>query len=295
MRKENRIAKFQTPPRSTTPRAGEQPIAAVRQVCLPSRRVVDQVGADADWPVCIHSGGGRAVASHKSGSPGRRRANRGRRRRCLSKMSCCASAWIGKMEDCWHWRMLPCEAQSRGRWKISRRTLAIELSRDGRKTVLQPEQAAAFRCETASPDQNRLRLTWEDFSSLDAAGLRVEVVAELEGGEPVSRWGISVDKPAAVGLEEIRFPRLVRSPPAGGATCRSRLDGTAVGRSAKDARRHGGRRGAGSPGIIPACSLQCWPTTRTADAASRRRATTRPPAARRLLFGGRPAATCTTR
>ena len=84
----------------------------------------------------------------------------------------------------------------------------LELSRDGRKTVLQPEQAAAFRCETASPDQNRLRLTWEDFSSLDAAGLRVEVVAELEGGEPVSRWGISVDKPAAVGLEEIRFPRL---------------------------------------------------------------------------------------
>ncbi|MGI6417948.1 MAG: hypothetical protein ACOX1P_20030 [Thermoguttaceae bacterium] len=28
MRKENRIAKLQTPPRSTTPRAGEQPIAA---------------------------------------------------------------------------------------------------------------------------------------------------------------------------------------------------------------------------------------------------------------------------
>ncbi len=84
----------------------------------------------------------------------------------------------------------------------------MELSRDDRKTVLQPEQAAAFRCETASPDQNRLRLTPRKFSSLDAAGLRVEVVAELEGGEPVSRWGISVDKPAAVGLEEIRFPRL---------------------------------------------------------------------------------------
>ncbi|MDI9444962.1 MAG: hypothetical protein QM844_12415, partial [Planctomycetota bacterium] len=75
----------------------------------------------------------------------------------------------------------------------------LELSRDGQKIVLQPEQAATFRCAAVSPDQNRLRLTWEDFSSAGAAGVRVEVIVELEGGEPVSHWGISVDKPAEVG------------------------------------------------------------------------------------------------
>ncbi len=80
---------------------------------------------------------------------------------------------------------------------------------DGDKTItLTPSQTNAFHAENLPAGANGLRLIWEGLAISGASGGRVEVVVRLDEGEPVSRWGISVELPDGAKLGEIRFPRV---------------------------------------------------------------------------------------
>jgi hypothetical protein len=84
----------------------------------------------------------------------------------------------------------------------------LELIQHGQRTALSPAEAKAFRCEILPPAQSRLRLTWTDFTLPGASECRVEATVRLDDAEPMSRWEIAVDKPAGIGLRQVRFPRL---------------------------------------------------------------------------------------
>jgi len=88
-----------------------------------------------------------------------------------------------------------------GLWELS-------VADDGKPTTLEPGQTKEFRAEELSTGENALRLIWDGFSISGTTGGRVEVVVRLDEGEPVSRWSISVEMPAGLTLDEIRFPRV---------------------------------------------------------------------------------------
>jgi hypothetical protein len=84
----------------------------------------------------------------------------------------------------------------------------LEVVIDGRRAVLTPAQAKAFRCERLAPAQTRLRLTWSGFTLPGASQCRVEAEVELSADTPDSQWKIAVHKPSELGLRHVRFPRV---------------------------------------------------------------------------------------
>ena len=84
----------------------------------------------------------------------------------------------------------------------------LEVVIDGRRAVLNPEQAKTFRWEIPSSGQRRLRLTWKGFTLPGASECQVEATVRLPDDEPVSRWEIAVQRPPGLELRAIRFPRV---------------------------------------------------------------------------------------
>ena len=79
--------------------------------------------------------------------------------------------------------------------------------------VLGPEQAKSFHGERVGRSRARhLKLAWDEFNLAAAPRLRVEVTVRLDEKLPVSRWQISVDGLGALGLHQVRFPRLLELP-----------------------------------------------------------------------------------
>ena len=87
-----------------------------------------------------------------------------------------------------------------------------ELSLVGSAQVLSPADAQSFRCQPISGRNPGLRLTWDQFAVPAAPALRVEVVARLEPGQPMSRWELEVTGLAGLGIKLVRFPRIVNIP-----------------------------------------------------------------------------------
>ncbi len=83
----------------------------------------------------------------------------------------------------------------------------LELLIDGRRAVLTPTHAKTFRCEILPPG-DMVRLAWSGFTLPGASECKVEAAVRLEPGTPMSRWEIAVEKPAGLGLRQIRFPRV---------------------------------------------------------------------------------------
>ncbi len=88
-----------------------------------------------------------------------------------------------------------------GLWRIA---LLVE----DRRVTLDPARAESFQCEPLAVPRVGLRATWHDFALSEAADCRVEVTVELDPDAPMSRWSIAVDKPAALGVRQVHFPRL---------------------------------------------------------------------------------------
>ena len=85
---------------------------------------------------------------------------------------------------------------------------ALEVIADGRRDVLTPAMAKAFRWELLPPEEKGLRLTWDGFTLPGASECEVEAAVRLDDGEPTSRWTIAVKKTPGLGLGTIRFPRV---------------------------------------------------------------------------------------
>jgi hypothetical protein len=96
--------------------------------------------------------------------------------------------------------LLDDEADRGGLWEL-------EVLLDGRPVVLTPGQAKSFRFEILSPEPG-LRLIWNGFTLEGTASCTVEATLRLDAESPTSRWDISVQKPDALGLRQIRFPRV---------------------------------------------------------------------------------------
>lgn len=70
--------------------------------------------------------------------------------------------------------------------------------------------AGSYRSERLVKKEPGLRLIWEGFDDPAVKGLRVEVVVDLEGQAPVSRWNIQIEDPGGLPVEKVRFPRVGR-------------------------------------------------------------------------------------
>ncbi len=89
-----------------------------------------------------------------------------------------------------------------GLWKL-------EVATDGRTLTLEPKDAQKFHCREISEGQrHRMRLVWTGFTQPAASECTVQVTIDLNGDELTSRWGIAVEKPAALELDKIYFPRV---------------------------------------------------------------------------------------
>ena len=80
------------------------------------------------------------------------------------------------------------------------------LPTNGLPQQVESSQAARGTAE-ALPDQaggQRLRLTFEAFRA--AAGLRVTLDGRLDADAPYVRWSMTVENPARLALQAVRFP-----------------------------------------------------------------------------------------
>lgn len=78
--------------------------------------------------------------------------------------------------------------------------------------LLPSTSAKRFRWESLGKDRRTLRLIWEDFGLAAAPQFQVEVRVELAATSPESRWGISLRNIGTLGIEKVRFPRVVNIP-----------------------------------------------------------------------------------
>ena len=83
----------------------------------------------------------------------------------------------------------------------------LEVVVKGQPAVLTPAQSKSFRCEVLPPGRT-LRATWEGFTLPGASECKVEATVELEDATPTSRWEVSVERPAGLGLRRVHFPRV---------------------------------------------------------------------------------------
>jgi len=91
--------------------------------------------------------------------------------------------------------------QAGGLWEL-------RLRRGSEALALGPDRAKSFRVEEMAPGKTGLRLIWGQFDFPAAPELRVEATVQLDLKEPISRWGLVVDKMRGLSLLEIRFPRI---------------------------------------------------------------------------------------
>jgi hypothetical protein len=80
--------------------------------------------------------------------------------------------------------------------------------------AVSPEDAGSFRTERGE-DGASLRMVWADFGLSAAPELEVVVTVGLRGGEPMSDWRIALSGLGTLGVEEVRFPRILGIPPLG--------------------------------------------------------------------------------
>ena len=83
---------------------------------------------------------------------------------------------------------------------------SLEIADQGKSRTVLPREAGRVQVERLAPSRPGVRLVWSDFAAIP--GLRVEVVGELTTEAGVSRWQVAVDKPAALALAAVNFPRL---------------------------------------------------------------------------------------
>jgi len=85
----------------------------------------------------------------------------------------------------------------------------LELIESGEPRRLSPAQAGSFHCEPMAGEPPALRLTWGDFATGSAPGLRVTAAVTLKPQASLSRWTMQVEGLGAARLDRVRFPRLL--------------------------------------------------------------------------------------
>jgi hypothetical protein len=88
------------------------------------------------------------------------------------------------------------------------------LDRDTVSAGIVPEQAGSFSWR-ALPDEGGHELEWRDFGLAEAPSLAVRARVRLLGSTAQSEWRIAVDSPGTLGIEQVRYPRVVGIPRLG--------------------------------------------------------------------------------
>ncbi|HSL69002.1 MAG TPA: DUF6259 domain-containing protein [Longimicrobiales bacterium] len=90
----------------------------------------------------------------------------------------------------------------------------LDLPPGSAKTSVSPADARSFRAHPEA-DGRGVRLEWSDFGLAAAPNLRVVVTVRAQGAEPMSTWRIALAGLGALGVEQVRFPRVTGIPPLG--------------------------------------------------------------------------------
>lgn len=90
----------------------------------------------------------------------------------------------------------------------------LDLPPGSAKAAVSPTDARSFRTE---PDGAgvRVRFVWSDFALAAAPDLQVVVTVGVQGAEPTTAWHITLSGLDSLGVEQVRFPRIVGIPPLG--------------------------------------------------------------------------------
>ncbi len=91
----------------------------------------------------------------------------------------------------------------------------LNLSQVGGAAVVAPDDAKRFSWSRPDGSEAALRLEWGDFGLVAAPGLHVTVTVSVRGNTPLSAWNIVVEGLGALGVEEVRFPRVTGILPLG--------------------------------------------------------------------------------
>lgn len=83
---------------------------------------------------------------------------------------------------------------------------SLEVTLGGKSRTILPREAGRVAAEPQAGALPGVRLVWSEFAAVP--GLRVEVVGEFTTEAGVSRWQVRVEKPAALALGMVTFPRL---------------------------------------------------------------------------------------
>ncbi|HSW29554.1 MAG TPA: DUF6259 domain-containing protein [Longimicrobiales bacterium] len=90
----------------------------------------------------------------------------------------------------------------------------LDLPAGGAKAAVSPTDAGRFNLRRAQ-GSDALILEWSDFGLPAAPDLRVTVTVRPQGAEPVTGWHIALSGLGTLGVEQVRFPRIVGIPPLG--------------------------------------------------------------------------------
>ncbi len=90
----------------------------------------------------------------------------------------------------------------------------LDLPAGGAKAAVTPTDARSFRAE-ARAGSGQVRFVWSGFGLPAAPDLQVVVTVGLEGAEPMTGWHITLSGLGALGVEQVRFPRILGIPPLG--------------------------------------------------------------------------------
>ncbi|MHB1192950.1 MAG: DUF6259 domain-containing protein [Longimicrobiales bacterium] len=90
----------------------------------------------------------------------------------------------------------------------------LDLPAGGARAAVSPTDAGRFGMRR--PDgSDILLLEWFDFGLEAAPDLHVSVTVRPQGAEPMTEWHISLSGLGTLGVEQVRFPRIVGIPPLG--------------------------------------------------------------------------------
>ncbi|MDP2958688.1 MAG: DUF6259 domain-containing protein [Longimicrobiales bacterium] len=90
----------------------------------------------------------------------------------------------------------------------------LDLPSGGAKAAVSPTDAGRFALRRPQ-GSDVLLLEWSDFGLEAAPDLHVSVTVRPQGAEPMTEWRIALSGLGTLGVEQVRFPRILGIPPLG--------------------------------------------------------------------------------